>query len=400
MTQSNPISPDLIWTGEINNRPEVQDGFDRTKTVRFYDTTLRDGEQAVGVVFSADAKFEIACRLAELGVGRIESGFPRVSDEDTEAVRRILAAKLKSEIWGFARAVKADIDAHIELGTTEVLIEIATSEQKMKAYGFTRESVIARMSDAIRHARAHGMRVNFFPVDSTRSDFGFLEQVYKAAIAAGAEEVSVVDTIGACAPEAVEFLIRKVASWVGPNVPIHWHGHNDFGLATAAAIAAVRGGATWIQGTINGMGERAGNADICEVALALQCLYNVPVEMDLSKARQVSELVRKTGNYQVDRWKPVVGEALFVRESGAVAAQFHMPDAIEPYSSAIVAAQRGIVLGKKSGLANIEIKVKELGLALPAETFPALLAAVKDQSTRSHRLVSDAEFVEMAKALQ
>jgi isopropylmalate/homocitrate/citramalate synthase len=399
MTQDNSISRDLIWTGEINQRPEVQDGFDRTKTVRFYDTTLRDGEQAVGVVFSADAKYEIACRLAELGVGRIESGFPRVSDEDTEAVRRILAAKLKPEIWGFARAVKADIDAHIELGTTEVLIEIATSEQKMKAYGFTRESVISRMSDAIKHARAHGMRVNFFPVDSTRSDFAFLEEVYKAAIEAGAEEVSVVDTIGACAPEAVEYLIRKVASWVGPNVPIHWHGHNDFGLATAAAIAAVRGGATWIQGTINGMGERAGNADICEVALALQCLYNVPVEMDLSKARQVSELVRKEGNYQVDRWKPVVGEALFIRESGAVAAQFHMPDAIEPYSSAIVAAQRGIVLGKKSGLANIEIKVKELELALPADKFPILLAKVKDQSSHSHRLVSDADFVQMAIAL-
>jgi isopropylmalate/homocitrate/citramalate synthase len=399
MTQNNSISRDLIWTGEINQRPEVQDGFDRTKTVRFYDTTLRDGEQAVGVVFSADAKYEIACRLAELGVGRIESGFPRVSDEDTEAVRRILAANLKSEIWGFARAVKADIDAHIELGTTEVLIEIATSEQKMKAYGFTRESVIARMSDAIRHARAHGMRVNFFPVDSTRSDFAFLEQVYKAAILAGAEEVSVVDTIGACAPEAVEYLIRKVASWVGPNVPIHWHGHNDFGLATAAAIAAVRGGASWIQGTINGMGERAGNADICEVALALQCLYNVPVEMDLSKARQVSELVRKEGNYQVDRWKPVVGEALFVRESGAVAAQFHMPDAIEPYSSAIVAAQRGIVLGKKSGLANIEIKVKELSLSLPSEKFPALLATIKEQSSRTHRLVSDAEFAQMVSSL-
>jgi isopropylmalate/homocitrate/citramalate synthase len=399
MTQNNSISRDLIWTGEINQRPEVQDGFDRTKTVRFYDTTLRDGEQAVGVVFSADAKYEIACRLAELGVGRIESGFPRVSDEDTEAVRRILAANLKSEIWGFARAVKADIDAHIELGTTKVLIEIATSEQKMKAYGFTRESVIARMSDAIRHARAHGMRVNFFPVDSTRSDFAFLEQVYKAAILAGAEEVSVVDTIGACAPEAVEYLIRKVASWVGPNVPIHWHGHNDFGLATAAAIAAVRGGASWIQGTINGMGERAGNADICEVALALQCLYNVPVEMDLSKARQVSELVRKEGNYQVDRWKPVVGEALFVRESGAVAAQFHMPDAIEPYSSAIVAAQRGIVLGKKSGLANIEIKVKELSLSLPSEKFPALLATIKEQSSRTHRLVSDAEFAQMVSSL-
>ncbi|CAG4883605.1 putative (R)-citramalate synthase [Georgfuchsia toluolica] len=399
MTSNSTISPALIWTGDINNRPEVQDGFDRSKTVRFYDTTLRDGEQAVGVVFSADAKFAIARGLDELGVGRIESGFPRVSDEDTEAVRRILAAKFASEIWGFSRAVKADIDAHIELGTTAVLIEIATSEQKMKAYGFSRESVIERLTDAIKHARAHGMRVNFFPVDSTRSDLGFLAEVYKAAIAAGAAEVSVVDTIGACAPEAVEYLIRNVASWVGPDVPIHWHGHNDFGLATAAAIAAVRGGATWIQGTINGMGERAGNADICEVALALQCLYDVPVEMDLSKARKVSELVRKSGGYQVDRWKPVVGEDLFVRESGAVAAQFHMPDAIEPYSSAIVSAQRGIVLGKKSGLANIEIKVKELGLAVAADRFPALLASVKEQATRAHRLVSDAEFAKMAAKL-
>ncbi len=399
MKSNTSVSPDLIWTGDINHRSEVQDGFDRTRTVRFYDTTLRDGEQAVGVVFSADAKFEIACQLSELGVGRIESGFPRVSEEDTEAVRRVLAANLKSEIWGFARAVKADIDAHIELGTTAVLIEIATSEQKMKAYGFTRESVIARLTDAIKHARAHEMRVNFFPVDSTRSDLGFLEQVYKAAIEAGASEVSVVDTIGACAPEAVEFLIRSVASWVGPNVPIHWHGHNDFGLATAAAIAAVRGGATWIQGTINGMGERAGNADICEVALALQCLYNVPVEMNLSKAREVSELVCKMGDYQVDRWKPVVGEALFVRESGAVAAQFHMPDAIEPYSSTLVAAHRGVVLGKKSGLANIEIKVKELGLVVATDKFSALLAQVKDQSTYTHRLVTDAEFRRMAEGL-
>ncbi|MDR2837578.1 MAG: hypothetical protein LBV49_03275 [Azonexus sp.] len=399
MRKSFSIAPGLIWTGDINNRPEVQDGFDRSKTVRFYDTTLRDGEQAVGVVFSADAKYEIARQLDELGIGRIESGFPRVSEEDTEAVRRILAADLQSEIWGFSRAVKADIDAHIALGTKAVLIEIAASEAKIKAYGFTRETVITRLTEAIRHARAHGMRVNFFPVDSTRSDLEFLERVYRAAIDAGAEEVSVVDTIGACAPEAVEFLIRKVAEWVGPKVAIHWHGHNDFGLATAAAIAAVRGGATWIQGTINGMGERAGNADICEVALALKCLYNVPVEMDLAKARRVSETVRKAGGYTLDRWKPLVGEALFVRESGAVAAQFHMPDAIEPYSSEVVAAGRGIVLGKKSGLANIEIKLKELGLTLAEDKLPPLLAQVKTLSTREHRLVTDDEFRKLAASL-
>ena len=114
--------------------------------------------------------------------------------------------------------------------------------------------------------------------------------MYSLAIESGAEEISVVDTIGACAPEAVEVLIRDIAGHVGPDVPIHWHGHNDFGLATASAIAAVRGGAAWIQGTINGMGERAGNADICEVALALQCLYNVPVELNLARAREVSRV--------------------------------------------------------------------------------------------------------------
>ena len=159
------------------------------------------------------------------------------------------------------------------------------------------------------------MRVNFFAVDATRSDQAFLKDVYARAIECGAEEISVVDTIGACAPEAVEILIRDIARHVGPDIPIHWHGHNDFGLATASAIAAVRGGATWIQGTINGMGERAGNADICEVALALQCLYKVPVELDLSKAREVSRIVRQAGGYEVDGWKPVVGENLYVRPS-------------------------------------------------------------------------------------
>lgn len=392
MIASNAIASESIWTGEVNRGDEVQSGFDRSRPVRFYDTTLRDGEQAVGIVFSPDAKLEIARRLDDLGVGRIESGFPRVSEEDTDAVRRILGAGLGAEIWGFSRAVKADIDAHVELGAASVLIEIATSDQKMAAYGFTRETVIARLTDAIGHACAKGMRVNFFPVDATRSDPAFLRRVYEAALLAGAAEVSVVDTIGACAPEAVESLVRRVASWVGPEVPIHWHGHNDFGLATAAAIAAVRGGASWIQGTINGMGERAGNADICEVALALRVLYNVPVEIDLSKARAASEAVCRAGGYSVDRWKPVVGEALFVRESGAVAAQFHMPDAIEPYSSEIVGAQRRIVLGKKSGLANIEIKVKELGLSARPASFPAILARVKDLSTRTRRLVTEDEF--------
>jgi isopropylmalate/homocitrate/citramalate synthase len=389
---SSTAANDQIWTSYLNDDEQIQGGFARTEPVHFYDTTLRDGEQTIGVVFPPQEKFEIACALSELGVGRIEAGFPRVSDEDSEAVKRILDADLKSEIWGFSRAVRADLDALIELGTRAVLIEISTSEIKMQAYGFTRAKVLERAVDSVKHARDHGMRVCFFPVDGTRSDLGFLEEVFATAIEAGAEEVAVVDTIGASCPEAVERLVRTVKGWVGPRVPVHFHGHNDFGLATASAIAAVRGGASWIQGTINGMGERAGNADIAEVALALKCLYNVPVELDLTKARKVSGIVQRAGRYHVDAWKPVVGENLFVRESGAVASQFHMPAAIEPYSAELVSADRRIVLGKKSGLVSIELKAQELGLDVPEDKRAAVLAEVKAVAVRNRRLVSDEEF--------
>lgn len=383
---------DNIWTSELNKLDEVTKGFDRSRPVKFYDTTLRDGEQAVGVVFNPDEKFDIACALADLGVGRIEAGFPRVSEADSRAVKRIVEAGLDSEIWGFSRAVKGDLDALIELGITQTLIEISTSDVKMKAYGFDRKIVLQRVTDAIRHAVDNGMRVLFFPVDSTRSDLDFLEEVYARAIETGAAEVAVVDTIGACAPEAAESLIRTVRQWIGPEMPLHFHGHNDFGLGTALAIAAVRGGADWVQGTINGIGERAGNSDICEVALALSCLYDVPVELNLSQARKVSALVQEAGNYRVDGWRPVVGENLFTRESGAVANQFHIPEAIEPYSADIVAAPRRIVLGKKSGLSSIKLKLEELDLEVADDAHGKLLADVKEQATAAGRLMTDDEF--------
>ena len=383
---------DKIWTSDLNSRDEVLIGFDHGKAIDFYDTTLRDGEQAVGVVFTPDEKFEIACALSDLGVGRIEAGFPRVSDADSKAVSRILEAGLEAEIWGFSRAVAADLDALIELGITATLIEISTSDVKMKAYGFDRDKVLTRVRESIRHAVAHGMKVLFFPVDSTRSDLEFLRQVYATALEAGAAEVAVVDTIGACSPEAIEIMIREVRSWVSVYIPLHFHGHNDFGLGTASAVAAVRGGADWVQGTINGIGERAGNSDLCEVALALSCLYDVPVNLDLTQARRVSALVQQAGNYRVDGWRPVVGANLFTRESGAVANQFHIPEAIEPYSAEIVGADRKIVLGKKSGLSSIKLKVEELGLDVAEDSYPAILAEVKEKATAAGRLMTDDEF--------
>ena len=244
----------------------------------------------------------------------------------------------------------------------------------------------------VSFAKQNGIAVAYFAVDGTRTELDFLKQVYLAALGAGASEIVVVDTIGACGPEAVEVLVREVCQWVGPDVPVHYHGHNDFGMATACAVAAVRGGASWIQGTINGMGERAGNADIGEIALALLCLYDVPVALDLTKVREVSAVVSKASGYTVDAWKPLVGENLFMRESGAVASQFHIPEAIEPYSSELVNARRRIVLGKKSGLDSIDLKAKELGLTIASDQRAAVLAAVKKRAVAKRGLLTDAEF--------
>jgi len=387
-----------IWVSELNARPEIRSAFPKRK-VNFYDTTLRDGEQTVGVVLSPQQKVEIARKLDELSISRIEAGFPRVSPEDAEAIQLMQAAKIKAELWGFSRAVQADVEELVRLGLRASVIESPTSDIKLKAYGISKEELLKRVTNALSIAKQNGITVAFFAVDGTRTELDFLKRVYLAALEAGAAEIVVVDTIGACGPEAAEFLVFQVCSWVGPSVPVHWHGHNDFGLATACAVAAVRGGATWIQGTINGMGERAGNADICEIALSLKCLYDVPVQINLQKAREASRAVSAASGYTLDAWKPLVGDNLFMRESGAVASQFHIPEAIEPYSSELVNAQRRIVLGKKSGLDSVDLKCKELGLTISPDQRGPILAEVKKRAIARRGLVSDTEFREIVSAI-
>jgi isopropylmalate/homocitrate/citramalate synthase len=388
-----------IWVSDLNARPEIRGRFRRDQPVRFYDTTLRDGEQTVGVILSPQQKLEIARQLDQLGVSRIEAGFPRVSTEDAEAIRLMLAANLRAEVWGFSRAVRADLEDLVRLGLHASVVEAPTSDIKLQAYEISRDEILRRIRDAIGFARQNNITVAYFAVDGTRTDLEFLKTVYLSALDAGASEIVVVDTIGACGPEAAEFLTGKVCEWVGPGVPVHWHGHNDFGLGTAAAIAAVRGGASWVQGTINGMGERAGNADIAEIALALRCLYQVPVALDLSKVRQVSEVVCRAAGYKLEAWKPLVGENLFMRESGAVASQFHIPEAIEPYSAELVGAERRVVLGKKSGLDSIDIKARELGLAVPTDARATVLAEVKKRAIAKRGLLTDEEFREIVLAM-
>jgi len=380
------LDPALVWTGD-GERPLAG------RRVGLYDTTLRDGEQTVGVVLDPEAKLEIARALDALGVDRIEAGFPRVSGADREAFRAIAADGLRAEVWGFSRAHPKDLEALAELGVRAAVVEAPVSDGKLAAYGLTRDGVVERVRAAVRHAVDAGIHVCWFGVDGTRADLAFLERISAEAIEAGAREVAVVDTLGVATPERAEALVGAAVRW---GVPVHWHGHDDFGLATAAAVAAVRAGASWVQGTVNGMGERAGNADLVEVALTLSALYGAEVGLDFARAREVSRLVRERSGYELEPWKAVVGENLFVRESGAVASQFHDPPAIEPFSSQLVGAQRRLVLGKKSGLDSIRVKLGELGLEAPEERWPQLLAQVKEVGVRERRLVSDDEFRAMA----
>jgi homocitrate synthase NifV len=182
-----------------------------------------------------------------------------------------------------------------------------------------------------------------------------------------------------------------VREWVGDDVALHWHGHDDFGLATAAALAAVQAGASWVQGTINGMGERAGNADLGELALALESLYGVSTGLRFERLVETAALVQDLSGYELAPWKPGTGENLFVRESGAVASQFHDPPAIEPFSAELVGAQRRLVLGKKSGLDSIRIRAEELGIDVPEDERAAVLAEVKRRGAEKRGLVSDEE---------
>jgi isopropylmalate/homocitrate/citramalate synthase len=385
------IDRSLIYTGDINERSIDTSAF-RGRRIGLYDSTLRDGEQTVGVVLTPEDKLVIAKALDTLGVDRIEAGFPRVSAGDVEAYELIMEEDLDAEIWGFSRAVPADVEQLLELGVRAAVIEAPVSDGKLAAYGMDREKIVGRVVTAIEHAVAHGVTVCWFGVDGTRADPMFMRDIYQAGVGAGAREVALVDTLGIAAPEAAAAMVRDCRAWVGPDVAIHWHGHNDFGLAVSGSIAAVGAGADWVQGAVNGMGERAGNMNIAEFALAVEALYHAETGMRFDRLAEVAALVQRRSGYDLEPYKPLIGHNLFVRESGAVAAQFHDPEAVEPYSSAVTGADRGIVLGKKSGLASITIKLAELGLELDEKAHADLLAAVKELGTSKQALVTDDEF--------
>ncbi len=282
-------------------------------------------------------------------------------------------------------------------GVTASVVESPISDGKLAALGVSRETMLERIRSAVSFAAGEGIRVAFFGVDSTRADLEFVRRAYESAVEAGAREVVVVDTLGIATPEAAAFLVNDVVERLDYEVPVHWHGHDDFGLATAAAVAAVQAGATWVQGTVNGMGERAGNADLVEVALALEALYGIPTRLRLDRARDLGRLVQELAGTPLrpGRRSPATTSSHVSRAPSPRSSTTRRPSSRTPRS--LVGAERGIVLGKKSGIDSIRIKIDELGLDVPEDRHAALLEAVKRAGTKKRGLVTDAEFRRIAR---
>jgi len=379
------------WLSPFNNDLKVMDRSCLPKQVRFYDTTLRDGEQTIGVTFNPDEKVMIAELLDDVGIERIEVGMPVVSRQDREAASRIVNKNLNAEPWGFARCIKSDIDACLDVGLRAIVLEIPTSSFKMKANDFTAEMVKEKLLRSLEYAKHQGLYTAFFAVDATRSSLEFLQEIYMLAVTDGqADEVVLVDTLGVATPETMFYLTKKLKQWV--QVPVMTHCHNDFGMATACSLASAKGGAQYIHVTVNGLGEKTGNTDIAEAALAAK-LYGIGTDIDLKKLRSLAKRVQKISRIQLSPLKPVVGENVFKKESGVAVAQLvKYPPAVEGYAPEVVGGNREILLGKRSGKASIKWMLQNINIEASSDQVEEILALVKNYGMQKRGVVETSEF--------
>lgn len=382
----------LWWVSEFNKKFCVN-----KRRLKIYDTTLRDGEQTVGVSFSAEEKLKMALELEKIGVDRIETGMPVISEEDMRAAKMIVEKVKKAEVFGFCRCVKKDIDACLETGVKAVTCELPVSEYKWKAYGYTKQSVFNKLLETIKYAKDNGLYVAYFAVDATRAELETLEAVYKTAVEeAGADEVVLVDTLGAATPETMAYLTGLLKKWV--NVPIMVHCHNDFGLATACTLAALNEGAEYAQVTVNGLGEKSGNADLAEVVMTAKLLYDYETKIDISQLNKLSTLVSKLSQVPISPQKPIVGERIFTKESGiAVAQLLTYPPAVETFDPSIVGRKRDVVLSKKSGKGSLKYVLREMGVEIDENKLEGLLSEVKELGLRKKGPITKKEFQKLLK---
>jgi isopropylmalate/homocitrate/citramalate synthase len=352
------------------------------------------------LVFELEDRVRIARALDDLGVDRIEAGMPVVSQGDREGLAAIADAGLNAEIWGFGRCLPYDVEVNAECGVHHMTLEIASSELKMDAYGMSREKVIRRMLTAMERARELDISFAFMPVDLTRADMSFAEEVLRAAVEdGGADEIVVVDSIGVASPDAIGYLTRQIGRWV--DVPLSVHCHNDFGLGVANTLAGLKNGARCAHVGLNLLGERAGNVDLAELVMSLRLLYGQHLRIHTEKLAPTARMMEEISGYEMPPNKAIVGKRVFARESGGVVQQLlRSPEAVEPYDPTLVGLERSVVLGKKSGRYSVEHARRRLGLELVDDKVDAVLEQVKELSRERKDLISDDDFRAIVTSVQ
>ena len=385
---------DKYWVSQYNFHPEVTGELNLPEKVEIHDATLRDGEQTPGLVFSVEEKVAIAKKLDEVGIDRIEAGMPAVSPQDFEAIKQISALGLKAKIYTFARAMTADIDKAVECGADGVIIEVPIGYPKLKyQFNWTWEDVLKKSADVINYAKTKGLHAVFFPYDTTRAREDDLTNLLTGIMnESEPDSIGVVDTMGCATPEAIKYLVRKVADLT--NLPVEIHTHNDFGTGVATELAAVTVGASCVHSCVGGLGERTGNAALEELILCLELLYGYDTKYQLAKLPELGALLADITGIPYALNKPILGERNFTRESGiGVNLVVEKPLAMFGTHPALTGRTGDIVLGKKSGKASITYKLDELGIeGVSDEQITALLAEVKKAGIAKKGILTDDEF--------
>ena len=366
--------------------------------VRIFDTTLRDGEQTPGVSLTFEDKLEIARQLDRLGVDVIEAGSPMSSEGEKKAVKEIAKAGLKAEVCGLARAIRSDIDAALDCDLGSIHTFISTSDVHMKhAIGLTRDQVLSATVDSVEYVKKHGLTCEFSPMDATRSDMSFLKRVCKAAEDAGADRINIPDTVGVMIPQTMRKFIEEVKTSV--KVPLSVHCHNDFGMAVANSLAGVEAGAAQVHVAVNGLGERAGNAALEEVVMALHLIYKRKTGINTRLLYGTSRLVTRLTGVPIQPNKAIVGENAFAHESGihtrGVAA---MPSTFEPIKPELVGRRRRLAAGKLAGTRGIKADLADAGVRPDEEQLKEIVKRVKELGDKGKK-VTDSDLMAITGAV-